>query len=184
MKTIALNSRQRVSPSGVVKNLPAKNKLTIVFIVCFISIMFSGISSMLMSVYLPVAVKDLLGNVTDEKMNNVGAYINSIFIFGSMFGGFAWGIVCDRIGRSKTVVISTALYWLFTILTAFSSSWIMVGALQVFNRFWSRGRHCNHQYFGMLSYWPERKKASCHWYRILSNARWFYCCRCTEQFAC
>jgi hypothetical protein len=48
--------------------------------------MFSGIASMLMSVYLPVVVKDLLGTVTGEKMNNVGAYINSIFIFGSMFG--------------------------------------------------------------------------------------------------
>src|ERR1035438_2715593 len=64
-----------------------KRKLAIAFFVCFISIMFSGISSMLMSVYLPDVVKNLLGKVTDEKMNNVGAYINSIFIFGSMFGG-------------------------------------------------------------------------------------------------
>ena len=89
--------------------------------------MFSGISSMLMSVYLPVAVKDLLGNVTDEKMNYISAYINSIFIFGSMFGGFAWGFICDKIGRSKAVIFSTALYGLFTVLTAFSSSWLLVG---------------------------------------------------------
>ena len=51
-------------------------KLTIAFIVCFFSIMFSGISSMLMSVYLPVVVKDLMGNVGQDKLNNVGAYIN------------------------------------------------------------------------------------------------------------
>ena len=89
--------------------------------------MFSGIASMLMSVYLPVAVKDLLGNVTDEKMNNVGAYINSIFIFGSMFGGFAWGFICDKTGRAKAVILSTAFYGLFTVLTAFSSSWLIVG---------------------------------------------------------
>nr|WP_298301252.1 MFS transporter [Hydrotalea sp.] len=89
--------------------------------------MFSGISSMLMSVYLPVAVKDLLGNVTEEKINNVGSYINSVFIFGSMFGGFAWGFICDKTGRSKAVILSTALYGLFTVLTAFSSSWLVVG---------------------------------------------------------
>src|ERR1700710_2062880 len=98
-----------------------KRSLAIAFIICYISIMFSGISSMLMSVYLPVAVKDLLGNVTDERMNYISAYINSIFIFGSMFGGFAWGFICDKIGRSKAVIFSTALYALFTILTAFSS---------------------------------------------------------------
>ena len=36
---------------------------------------------MLMSVYLPVVVKDLLGNVSEEKMNDVSAWINSLFIF-------------------------------------------------------------------------------------------------------
>jgi MFS family permease len=104
-----------------------KRSLAIAFIICYISIMFSGISSMLMSVYLPVAVKDLLGNVTDERMNYISAYINSVFIFGSMFGGFAWGFICDKIGRSKAVIFSTALYALFTLLTAFSSSWLLVG---------------------------------------------------------
>jgi MFS family permease len=104
-----------------------KKRLAIAFAVCYISIMFSGISSILISVYLPVAVKDLLGNVTDDKMNYISAYINSIFIFGSMFGGFAWGFICDKIGRSKAVIFSTALYALFTLLTAFSSSWLLVG---------------------------------------------------------
>lgn len=104
-----------------------KRNLAIAFTICYISIMFSGVSSMLMSVYLPVAVKDLLGNVTDERMNYISAYINSIFIFGSMFGGFTWGFICDKIGRSKAVIFSTALYALFTILTAFSSSWLLVG---------------------------------------------------------
>src|SRR5438045_3708917 len=102
-----------------------KRSLAVAFIICYISIMFSGISSMLMSVYLPVAVRDLLGNVTDERMNYISAYINSIFIFGSMFGGFAWGFICDKIGRSKAVIFSTALYGLFTVLTAFSSSWLL-----------------------------------------------------------
>jgi MFS family permease len=67
---------------------------TIVFIICFSSTFFGGVVSMLMSVYLPVVVKDLLGNVSEEKMNNVSAWINALFIFGWMFGGFTWGIIC------------------------------------------------------------------------------------------
>jgi MFS family permease len=97
--------------------------------------MFSGITSMLMSVYLPVVVKDLLGEVNEDKMNNVGAYINSFFLFGSMFGGFAWGFICDKIGRSKSVICCTAFYGLFTVLTAFSTSWFMIGIYRLLTGF-------------------------------------------------
>jgi len=120
--------------------------------------MFSGITSMLMSVYLPVAVKDLLGNVTDEKMNNVGAYINSVFIFGSMFGGFAWGFICDRIGRSKAVILSTAFYGLFTVLTAFSSSWLMVGVYRFLTGFGVGGVIVTTNIL-VAELWPEKKRA-------------------------
>ena len=57
----------------------AKSDLIIAFVVCYLGIMFCGIATMLMSVYLPVVVKDLLGNVTAEKMNNVGAYIIGLY---------------------------------------------------------------------------------------------------------
>ena len=66
--------------------------LTILFAICFISSMFGGVVSTLMSVYLPVAVRDLLGPVTDKTMNDVSATINSVFIFGWMFGGVVWGL--------------------------------------------------------------------------------------------
>ncbi|HET9825692.1 MAG TPA: MFS transporter, partial [Chitinophagaceae bacterium] len=120
--------------------------------------MFGGIASMLMSVYLPVAVKDLLGNVIDEKMNNVGAYINSVFIFGTMFGGFAWGFICDEIGRSKSVIFSTAFYGLFTLLTAFSSSWLMVGIYRFLTGFGIGGVIVTTNIL-ISELWPERKRA-------------------------
>ena len=96
-------------------------KLTAAFIICFVSIMFSGVTTMLMSVYLPVVVKDLLGGLKEENINNVSAYINSFFLFGSMFGGFLWGYICDRIGRAKAVTFSTGFYAVFTLLTAFAN---------------------------------------------------------------
>src|SRR3954468_9440917 len=128
MKQAIINIESNVIVAETLYRQPfTKRNLAIAFTVCYISIMFSGISTMLMSVYLPVAVKDLLGNVTGERMNYISAYINAVFIFGSMFGGFAWGFICDKIGRSKAVIFSTALYSLFTVLTAFSSSWLLVG---------------------------------------------------------
>jgi MFS family permease len=159
METITVNAEQQISGTTVPgSSSKVKGSLTTAFIVCFVSIMFSGIASMLMSVYLPVAVKDLLGNVTDEKMNNVGAYINSVFIFGSMFGGFAWGFICDRMGRSRSVILSTAFYGLFTVLTAFSSSWLMVGIYRFLTGFGVGGVIVTTNIL-VSELWSEEKKA-------------------------
>ena len=155
---IATINKNQASKSSSVVSSPAKYSLTVAFIICFISIMFSGIASMLMSVYLPVAVKDLLGNVSEEKMNNVGAYINSVFIFGSMFGGFAWGFICDRTGRSKAVILSTALYGLFMVLTAFPSSWLMVGIYRFITGFGVGGVMVTTNIL-IAELWPEKKRA-------------------------
>ena len=155
METIILKKQPKAllpEASGV------KNNLAVAFAVCFISIMFSGITSMLMSVYLPVVTKDLLGNVTTEKMNNVSAYINSIFIFGSMFGGFAWGFICDKIGRSKAVIFCTALYGLFTVLTAFSSSWLLVGVYRFITGFGVGGVIVTTNIL-IAEVWPEKRRA-------------------------
>jgi len=103
-----------------------KGNIALIFTICFLSTMFGGIVSMLMSVYLPVTVKDLLGNVSEEKMNNVSAYINAVFLYGWMFGGIIWGVICDKAGRSKSVILSTACYGIFTLLTIVSSSWLLV----------------------------------------------------------
>ncbi len=157
MDTTTINTK-RTSKSVSVGAHPSKYALAAAFIICFISIMFSGIASMLMSVYLPVAVKDLLGNVAEKKLNNVGAFINSVFIFGSMFGGFAWGFICDKIGRSKAVILSTALYGLFTVLTALLSSWLLVGVYRFMTGFGVGGVIVTTNIL-IAELWPEKKRA-------------------------
>ncbi len=157
METMTAHSKT-LTAEDVHNSSKAKGILTVAFIVCFLSIMFSGIASMLMSVYLPVAVKDLLGTVTDEKMNSVSAYISSVFIFGSMFGGFAWGFICDKIGRSKSVILCTAFYGLFTVLTAFSTSWLMVGVYRFLTGFGVGGVILTTNIL-IAELWPEKKKA-------------------------
>lgn len=160
MKPLMMNIEGNVIVGEtLLQSSPVTNRsLAAAFIICYISTMFSGISSMLISVYLPVAVKDLLGNVSDEKMNTISAYINSIFIFGTMFGGFTWGFICDKIGRSKAVVFSTALYGLFTVFTAFSSSWLFVGLYRFITGFGIGGILVTTNIL-VAELWPEKRRA-------------------------
>jgi MFS family permease len=158
MATASINAPSVSNGIAPGSSSEVKVNLAIAFVICFISIMFSGIASMLMSVYLPVAVRGLLGDVTDEKMNNVSAYISSVFIFGSMFGGFAWGFICDKAGRSKSVILSTAFYGLFTVLTAFSSSWLMVGVYRFLTGFGVGGVLVTTNIL-VSELWPEKKRA-------------------------
>lgn len=133
-------------------------KLTAAFIICFVSIMFSGVTTMLMSVYLPVVVKDLLGGLKEENINNVSAYINSFFLFGSMFGGFLWGYICDRIGRAKAVTFSTGFYAVFTLLTAFANSWVLVSGYRFLTGFGVGGVLVTTNIL-VCELWPENKRA-------------------------
>ena len=77
--------------------------LYFLFAVCFIGVMSGGMSSTLMSSYLPIAVQDLLGSTTTEKTEEVSAVINSIFLFGMMFGGILLGFFGDHFGRKAAV---------------------------------------------------------------------------------
>ena len=126
MKTETVNTPDVITASISVSSAKQKGNIAVIFAICFISTTFAGIASMLMSVYLPVTVKDLLSNVTDEKMNDVSAVINAVFLYGWMFGGIIWGIICDKTGRAKSVILSTACYGVFTLLTIVSSSWLLV----------------------------------------------------------
>ena len=55
------------------------------------------------------------------------AYFNNIafgaFLIGGAVGGIAFGILGDRIGRVKTLMLTIATYSAFTFLSAFSSHW-------------------------------------------------------------
>jgi MFS family permease len=98
----------------------------ILFAICFFSSMLGGTVSTLMAVYLPVAVKDLFAHADPAQLDNMGASINAIFIFGWMAGGMIWGILCDRMGRRRAFIYATACYGLFTLMTAIAPSWYMV----------------------------------------------------------
>jgi MFS family permease len=109
--------------------------LWLAFAICFLVDALGGTVSTLMSVYLPVVVKDLLGDVGAQRLSDVSAYINSLYIIGWMIGGFTWGFISDRIGRARALSLAAAFYGLFTVLTGFSNSWEMVVAFRLLSGF-------------------------------------------------
>jgi MFS family permease len=130
----------------------------LLFVICFISTAIGGAVSTLMSVYLPVVVKDLLGDKNPDELNNISAYINAVFIFGWALGGFTWGFLGDRIGRKKAILLSIACYGIFTICTGYANSWWGVVLCRVMSGFGMGGVLVTTTTL-MVEVWPRRSKA-------------------------
>lgn len=128
------------------------------FGICFLSSALGGTVSTLMSVYLPVAVRDLLGDTAVEQLNRISGYINALFIFGWAFGGFTWGIIGDKLGRKKALLFAITCYGIFTILTGFMTHWYGVLICRLMSGFGVGGVAVAS--FTLLSeVWPQKTKA-------------------------
>lgn len=127
------------------------------FTICFLCSVLGGTVSTLMSVYLPVAVKDLLGE-TNTDLNTISGYINALFIFGWAFGGFTWGVIGDAIGRKKSLLFAITCYGIFTILTGFMSNWWAVMLCRLMSGF-GVGGVAVASYTLLSEVWPQKTKA-------------------------
>jgi MFS family permease len=105
--------------------------LWISFAICFFCNISAGLISTLMSVYLPVVVKNLSGDVSTDELNYISAYINSLYIAGWAVGGFMWGFISDKIGRVKALALSVGCFGVFTLMISFASSWEWVVAFRL-----------------------------------------------------
>lgn len=74
------------------------------------------------------AMPELLGKSADSPLVSTwNNYALASFLLGGAFGGIFFGMLSDRIGRSKTMIITILFYSVFTCVTAFvSSAWQMV----------------------------------------------------------
>src|SRR4051812_35701841 len=132
--------------------------LTLLFILCFVSSAVGGTVSTLMSVYLPVVVKDLQGDLGPEELNSISGFINALFIFGWAFGGFTWGLISDKIGRKSALLYAIACYGIFTILTGLMPQWMGVVMCRFMSGFGVGGVLVVS--FTLLSeVWPAKSKA-------------------------
>ncbi|GAB3892608.1 MFS transporter [Larkinella knui] len=101
-----------------------------VFALCMLVYSFSGTVSTLMSTYLPVVVRDLLGQANKAELDQVSAYVGATFLYGWMLGGMSFGYFGDRLGRVRSLVGAVVLYGGCTLLTAFAPNWMTVVVLR------------------------------------------------------
>ena len=137
--------------------IQGRNYYLVLYILCFIASMVGGTVSTLMSVYLPVVVRELPSDGSSD-INAVSGYINALFIYGWAIGGFTWGFISDRIGRKKALLLAITCYGTFTLLTGLMSTWWMISVCRIFSGFGVGGVLVVS--FTLLSeVWPERSRA-------------------------
>ncbi|MBI3849595.1 MAG: MFS transporter [Verrucomicrobia bacterium] len=66
------------------------------------------------------AMRELLGTGDMRQIAEYGGYATSIFLMGWATGGLAFGIMGDRVGRAKTMLLTILIYSLCTGLSALS----------------------------------------------------------------
>jgi len=135
-----------------------KQNRAVLFTILFLLSVFGGTVSTLMSVYLPVAVKDILGNKSTEELNSISAYISAVFIAGWAVGGFVWGVISDRIGRKKALLFATVCYGLATIITGQMPHWQGLVAGRLLSGF-GVGGVLVVSFTLMSEVWPAKSKA-------------------------
>lgn len=132
--------------------------LAAVFTLCFVSSVLGGSVSTLMSVYLPVVVRDLQGDVAAGQLNSISGFINALFIFGWAIGGFTWGLISDKIGRKKALIYSIACYGTFTVLTGLMPQWESLLLCRFMSGFGVGGEMVIAMTF-ISEIWPQKNKA-------------------------
>ena len=116
-------------PHANSENLPWWKGLTsyqwFVFAVASLGWLFDTMDQQLFNLARISAVRSLLGAAPGDeamarKVNEYGGYATTIFMIGWALGGIAFGILGDKLGRAKTMLLTVLCYSAFTGLSALS----------------------------------------------------------------
>ena len=96
-----------------------------VLIVAALGWLFDTMDQQLFNLARKPAIQELLresptAEVKGEVVDEYSGYATAIFLLGWATGGLGFGILGDRIGRAKTMLLTILVYSLFTGLSAFS----------------------------------------------------------------
>jgi MFS family permease len=92
-----------------------------VLVVCALGWLFDCLDQQLFNLARNPAVRELLGaGATAAVIDRNSGFVTSIFIVGWATGGLIFGILGDRIGRAKTMLLTILIYSLCTGLSALS----------------------------------------------------------------
>src|SRR4051794_18209687 len=93
-----------------------------VFIVAALAWLFDTMDQQLFTLARKPAIMFLIkaSSPSDPQVDKYGGYATSIFMIGWAIGGVFFGILGDRIGRARTLLLTILLYSAFTGLSALS----------------------------------------------------------------
>jgi len=93
-----------------------------VLIVASLGWLFDTMDQQLFTIARKPAVTELIGAVAgDLRVDRYAGYATTVFMVGWAIGGLGFGILGDRIGRARTMLLTIVLYSAFTGLSALST---------------------------------------------------------------
>jgi MFS family permease len=135
----------------------------LVLLVAWLGWVFDSMDAMIYALVLHPALHELLPPAlgrpaTDADIGWYGGLIFSVFLLGWALGGVGFGVVADRIGRTKTMIMTILIYAIFTGMAAFSETWWHLALYRFLTALgiggeWAAGAAI------VAEVWPEEKRA-------------------------
>ncbi|HEV2570916.1 MAG TPA: MFS transporter [Beijerinckiaceae bacterium] len=124
----------------------------------FLGWLFDSMDLNLFTLVLFPSVAELTGSRDPAYVAQIGGYIIALKLFCWGLGGIAFGVAADRIGRTKTMVITILIYAIFTGLSGLAQTWHQLAILQAIAGFgiggeWAAGAAL------VAETWPEKHRA-------------------------
>jgi len=93
-----------------------------VLMVAIVGWMFDTMAQQLFNLARKPALRDLLGGgASDAVVNENAGYATMVFMVGWAFGGVLFGVLGDRLGRAKTMILTILCYTIFTGLSVLAT---------------------------------------------------------------
>lgn len=91
-----------------------------VLIVAALGWLFDTMDQQLFALARKPAMTELVGSQDPNVVNYYSTLVTSVFLLGWATGGLGFGVLGDRIGRAKTMLVTILIYSIFTGLNAFA----------------------------------------------------------------
>lgn len=133
----------------------------VVLLVAWLGWVFDAMDATIYAMVLHPALHELLGRsgpATPEAVGWYGGIIFSVFLIGWAVGGVLFGVLADRFGRTRVLVVTILIYALFTGMAALSQTWWQLGLFRFLTALgiggeWAAGAAL------VAEVWPEEKRA-------------------------
>jgi len=110
-------------PALDVRTEPSSRIVWISFASACLAWMFDAMDLTLFTLVMVPSVSDLIGSSDPGQVASTGALIVAGKLLAWGLAGIAFGVVADRIGRAKTMMITVVIYSVFTGLSALAQTW-------------------------------------------------------------